>query len=252
MVYNPILQRWDGNESALKDFDSSPQRPALISNMNPQSTNTKSLHMVGRMIFDPVKMSWFHSSAKDNNNSMSSEEEELLALFDSEEEIDLENTENTENTKNTDGLDIEPSKFKCHTSSGELLGMNNGGNDELWDATSLVFSDGDHNEIVYSAEGRRRRRIIATGNGNKQNNDDNDDNDDGFGTNEFQVGSEFDVSKGFLAALVASERQHKKEMNRWYPAIRSISNEQRFGLKDRNYQRGFLYEIRNPDIVCYI
>ncbi|CAG8593804.1 21956_t:CDS:10, partial [Gigaspora rosea] len=172
MVYNPILQRWDGNESALKDFDSSPQRPALISNMNPQSTNTKSLHMVGRMIFDPVKMSWFHSSAKDNNNSI-----------------------------------------------GELLGMNNGGNDELWDATSLVFSDGDHNEIVYSAEGRRR------------------------------LGSEFDVSKGFLAALVASERQHKKEMNRWYPAIRSISNEQRFGLKDRNYQRGFLYEIRNPDIV---
>ncbi|CAG8614468.1 4919_t:CDS:2, partial [Gigaspora margarita] len=213
MVYNPILQRWDGNESALKDFDSS-QRPALISNMNPQSTNTKSLHMVGRMIFDPIKMCWFHSSAKDNNNSMSSEEEELLALFDSEEEIDLENTESA---KNTDGFD-ESSKFKCHTSSGELLGMNNSRNDELWDATSLVFSDGDHNEIVYSAEGRRRRRIIATGNGNKQTND----NDNVFGTNEFQVGSEFDVSKGFLANLVASERQHKKEMNRWYSAIRSI------------------------------
>ncbi|KAF0379658.1 two-component GAP Byr4 [Gigaspora margarita] len=241
MVYNPILQRWDGNELALKDFDSSPQRPALISNMNPQSTNTKSLHMVGRMIFDPIKMSWFHSSAKDNNNSMSSEEEELLALFDSEEEIDLENTESA---KNTDGFD-ESSKFKCHTSSGELLGMNNSRNDELWDATSLVFSDGDHNEIVYSAEGRRRRRIIATGNGNKQTND----NDNVFETNEFQVGSEFDVSKGFLANLVASERQHKKEMNRWYSAIRSISNEQRFGLKDRNYQRGFLYEIRNPNIV---
>ncbi|CAG8526558.1 7265_t:CDS:10 [Cetraspora pellucida] len=252
MVYNPVLQRWDGNESILKDFDPSPQRPALISNMNPQSTNTKSLQVVGKMIFDPVKMCWFHYSAKDNNNSMSSEEEELLALFDSEEEIDLENTENIEiieNTKNTDNLD-ESSKFKFHTSYGETFGMNNDGNDELWNglaSASLVFSDGDHNEIVCSAEGRRRRRIIPSGNGNKQT---NDTNGDGFDdNNEFQVGSEFDVSKGFLAALMASERQHKKEMNRWYPAIRSIRNEQRFGLKDSICQRGFLYEIKNPAIV---
>ncbi|CAG8621885.1 12616_t:CDS:2, partial [Racocetra persica] len=241
-----VVKRWDGNESILKDFDPSPQRPALISNMNPQSTNTKSLQVVGKMIFDPEKMCWFHSSAKDNNNSMSSEEEELLALFDDEEEIVLENS------KDTDDPD-ESNKFKYHTTCGETFGMNNGENDELLDrlaSASLVFSDGDHNEIVYSAEGRRRRRIIPTGgngNGNKQT---NDNNGDGFDdNNEFQVGSEFDVSKGFLAALVASERQHKKEMNRWYPAIRSIRNEQRFGLKDsNNSQRGFLYEIRNPAI----
>ncbi|CAG8522536.1 3723_t:CDS:2 [Diversispora eburnea] len=130
MVYNPILQRWDGNESILKDFYSS-TTPNI-------SQPTKSLQSVGNMVFDPIKLRWFNPV---------STEEEILTLSDSESE------------------------------------------------TTKPF------------------------------------------------GSEFEVSKGFLAALMASERQHRKDINHWYPAIRSISNEQRFGL-DNNSKKGFLYEIR--------
>ncbi|KAJ3160563.1 hypothetical protein HDU88_007917 [Geranomyces variabilis] len=55
MVYNPTLQKWEGNEDALLEFDrASPSRPALITNVGgyklPQS--------VGGMVFDPVRMCW--------------------------------------------------------------------------------------------------------------------------------------------------------------------------------------------------
>ncbi|KAI9336812.1 hypothetical protein BDR26DRAFT_864666 [Obelidium mucronatum] len=70
MVYDPILQKWSGNEEVLLDFDKespnnnpsappTPQkpktRPALITNKGGLS---KIPHVVGNMVFDPVKMCW--------------------------------------------------------------------------------------------------------------------------------------------------------------------------------------------------
>ncbi|ORY46524.1 hypothetical protein BCR33DRAFT_130476 [Rhizoclosmatium globosum] len=69
MVYDPILQKWTGNEEALLDFDKessgapsappSPQkprhRPALITN---RSGLSHIPHVVGKMVFDPEKMCW--------------------------------------------------------------------------------------------------------------------------------------------------------------------------------------------------
>ncbi|KAI8818785.1 uncharacterized protein EV422DRAFT_164939 [Fimicolochytrium jonesii] len=57
MVYNPLLQKWEGNESALLDFDrtaATPTRPALITNVG----GYKMPQTVGGMVFDPVTMRW--------------------------------------------------------------------------------------------------------------------------------------------------------------------------------------------------
>ena len=89
--------RWEGNEASLRDFDNvlaSSSRPALISPifgpMSPRHMFTKSplstppagtantssgpvntqlsgVRVVGDMIFDPVRMSWFTTSAEGEN-----------------------------------------------------------------------------------------------------------------------------------------------------------------------------------------
>jgi len=57
MTYNPALQKWEGNEEALRVF-SPPQvmttRPALISAIRAPKTR----RVVGSMTFDPIRMCW--------------------------------------------------------------------------------------------------------------------------------------------------------------------------------------------------
>lgn len=64
MTYNPRTFRWEGNEQAVRDFET-PQppstppttitaRPALISNVS----STKNVQVVGGMVFDPSRMCW--------------------------------------------------------------------------------------------------------------------------------------------------------------------------------------------------
>ena len=80
MTWNPTAMRWEGNESDLRVFDNvatSSARPALISQYsNPSSSFDLSspasstgragataglggVRIVGDMVFDPVRMSWF-------------------------------------------------------------------------------------------------------------------------------------------------------------------------------------------------
>ncbi|KND01362.1 uncharacterized protein SPPG_03175 [Spizellomyces punctatus DAOM BR117] len=55
MVYNPALQKWEGNEDVLAEFDKAlPSRPALITNKG----GYKMPQVVGNMVFDPIKMCW--------------------------------------------------------------------------------------------------------------------------------------------------------------------------------------------------
>ena len=83
MTWNPTALRWEGNESALQDFDHVPTtstaRPALItSNDLPQAissgspTNSNSYHtaagtvkIVGNMQFDPKAMRWISLNPDD-------------------------------------------------------------------------------------------------------------------------------------------------------------------------------------------
>ncbi|KAL5040214.1 hypothetical protein BDEG_27600 [Batrachochytrium dendrobatidis JEL423] len=58
MVYNPILQVWEGNEAMLSDFEKAvvtPHRPALIQNIAASNLKAES---IGGMVFDPDKMCW--------------------------------------------------------------------------------------------------------------------------------------------------------------------------------------------------
>ncbi|KAJ3087084.1 hypothetical protein HK102_011841 [Quaeritorhiza haematococci] len=77
MVYNPALQKWEGNEDILKEFDKatdpslrSSTRPALITNKG----GSKVPQVVGSMVFDPVKMCWIGNE----------EEEDVFAGFEIE------------------------------------------------------------------------------------------------------------------------------------------------------------------------
>lgn len=55
MTYNPTLQKWEGNEDVLLEFDrASPSRPALITNKG----GYKMPQVVGGMVFDPTRMCW--------------------------------------------------------------------------------------------------------------------------------------------------------------------------------------------------
>ena len=137
MRWNPVLLKWEGNESSLRDFDNviaSSARPALISPMGPlsprnaysksplanlpgstnssQNTNGNSIEqkilsisnphgttpslggvrIVGDMIFDPVKRSWF---------STSSEGEEEINFGDDEDD-DFNDVNNSDKTRKVD------------------------------------------------------------------------------------------------------------------------------------------------------
>eukprot|EP00842_Homolaphlyctis_polyrhiza_P006339 jgi/Hompol1/6706/HPOL_001637-RA len=67
MVYNPVLQVWEGNESVLSDFEKTlsalstptaathtPTRPVLMQHI----PSGKQPERVGDMVFDPEKMCW--------------------------------------------------------------------------------------------------------------------------------------------------------------------------------------------------
>jgi hypothetical protein len=64
-----VLTRWEGNDSALRLFETtpppSPPRPALITNI----TGTKGVQVVGGMVFDPQRMCWLKMGA--NADAMS-------------------------------------------------------------------------------------------------------------------------------------------------------------------------------------
>ncbi|CAG8462023.1 2195_t:CDS:2 [Paraglomus occultum] len=66
---------------------------------------------------------------------------------------------------------------------------------------------------------------------------------------QFKVGREFDITPGLEAMLFAAERQHGKDMMKWYPAPRFPKNEERFGLKNMTVLKGHLYEIRKSGFI---
>lgn len=66
MKWNPIALRWEGNDQALRDFDSvgTSIRPALITHLtgssigSPVGSFANGARIVGNMIFDPARMCW--------------------------------------------------------------------------------------------------------------------------------------------------------------------------------------------------
>lgn len=75
MTWNAIALRWEGNESALREFDNVPApsgaRPALITAPAPDSPTSTShtasgtVRIVGNMQFDPKEMRWISLDPED-------------------------------------------------------------------------------------------------------------------------------------------------------------------------------------------
>ncbi|KZT75159.1 hypothetical protein DAEQUDRAFT_681987 [Daedalea quercina L-15889] len=94
MKWNPSTLRWEGNDQALRDFDSavgSSTRPALITHLtgssmgSPVSSFAAGARVVGTMIFDPSRMCWISTLPPDE------EEPDVFAdLADDEDEDDWE------------------------------------------------------------------------------------------------------------------------------------------------------------------
>ena len=91
MRWNPQTLRWEGNDQALRDFDSASSRPALITHLtgtsmsSPHGSFGSSARVVGNMVFDPVRMCWMSTLAPEE------EEPDVVAdLADDEEDGDWE------------------------------------------------------------------------------------------------------------------------------------------------------------------
>ena len=89
MRWNPQTLRWEGNDQALRDFDSASSRPALITHLtgtsmgSPHGSFGSSARVVGNMVFDPVRMCWMSTLAPEE------EEPDVFAdLADDEEDGD--------------------------------------------------------------------------------------------------------------------------------------------------------------------
>ncbi|CAG8502293.1 8098_t:CDS:2 [Ambispora gerdemannii] len=188
MVYNPDLQRWDGNESILKEFE------AYLTPRNNSTLNTKNVKIIDNMIFDPKRLCWCSSQTN----------------------LEEDAFENFENSDSDDDYDKRKKKEGEASNTSNNNDSNNISDNSKLNGYNICNNHKDDADLVMS----------------------------GKNSNDFTVGNEFDVTPGFLAALIASERQHGNEMSRWYPAASSLRNEQRFGLRNPNIQRGFLYEIR--------
>ncbi|KAG8952070.1 hypothetical protein FRC03_012280 [Tulasnella sp. 419] len=80
MRWNPQLLRWEGNDSILRDFDSSSSvRPALITQLTGSSVGalgspngsfsalTNGAKVVGDMLFDPVRMCWINQTGDEED-----------------------------------------------------------------------------------------------------------------------------------------------------------------------------------------
>ena len=62
MVYNAVLQKWEGNEDILRDFDRvTPSKPNLIRNLGGHKHGA----IENGMVFDPVKMCWLGNDMDD-------------------------------------------------------------------------------------------------------------------------------------------------------------------------------------------
>lgn len=94
MKWNPTTLRWEGNDQALRDFDSAvgtSSRPALITHLtgssigSPVGSFASGARVVGNMIFDPQRMCWISTLPPDE------EEPDVFAdLADDEDDDDWE------------------------------------------------------------------------------------------------------------------------------------------------------------------
>ncbi|RUP50191.1 hypothetical protein BC936DRAFT_140026, partial [Jimgerdemannia flammicorona] len=182
MTYNPAHRRWEGNESALRDFDSGfhsfssgvpngpSARPALISNLGAVS---KIALVVGNMVFDPERMCWVKNPGAGNEDSEEEveEEEDPFAGMDDDDDNDERECDGGREEAQTSMVSLEQAR-------AGLPGRR------------------------ASVGTRARPRAFSAS-----------------GAREFVVGTEFDLTSEAVDRWIGEEMRHRDEMGKWVGAM---------------------------------
>lgn len=123
MKWNPATLRWEGNDSALRSFDSPVHsgRPALITHLTGSSVGgigsptapglLNGARVVGNMMFDPSKMCWISRFAD--------EEEDPFAGMDEDDEFDADDDKDATLGKRR-GLNSITNSMRSRSNTGNL------------------------------------------------------------------------------------------------------------------------------------
>lgn len=152
MRWNPQTLRWEGNDQALRDFDSASARPALITHFtgssvagSPGGNNAPAARVVGNMVFDPVRMCWLSTLPPEE------EEPDVFASLADDDDTDWEKKGGTirasivrSSTSTDAGSQSDSSKRTCSPAPSVRSR-----------AQSIARSDSDHGSrasIVFELE----------------------------------------------------------------------------------------------------
>lgn len=177
MKWNPTTLRWEGNDQALRDFDTvvgTSTRPALITHLtgssigSPVGSFAAGARKVGNMIFDPTRMCWVSTLPPDE------EEPDVFA--------DLADDEDDENAWEAKGGTIRASQG----------------------CTSSAMSDtscSTNSAIIITAPSPARSRIRT-----------NSESESDRGSRASIV---YDVADDFVEICRAAEERHRQEIKGW-------------------------------------
>lgn len=223
MKWNPQTLRWEGNETALRDFESHVQssaRPALITHLtgssiggmaSPTGFLTNGARIVGNMIFDPTKMCWI--------NRYADEEADVFAGLDDEaSDEDKDATWGKGRGGTIRALGVAPSNgTPLETVAGSPARSSLGSAKHRHSAN---FSESDDSESV--ATNASPGRMVR-----------------GASTSPIP-----DADEAMVDEFRKAEERHRNEIRGWYPRARRAAAAGFDDDDDDEPQRAYLFEIR--------
>jgi hypothetical protein len=163
MKWNPQTLRWEGNDSALRDFDAATTstRPALITHLTGSSIGSplgwaNGARKVGNMIFDPTKMCWL---------SMEDDEPDVFADLADDEDDGWEARGGTIRALASAASDTASSRLETpspgrstHSRASSETGSERGGGYDRGSRASFCIADIDESFRVACREAEARHR----------------------------------------------------------------------------------------------
>lgn len=172
MRWNPQTLRWEGNDQALRDFDSvmgTSARPALITHLTGSSMGSPSNNfgstsrVVGNMVFDPIRMCWMSTLPPEED-----EPDVFAHLADDEDDFDWESKGGTiranqqvlktdDDTRRSDESRKTPSPVPSTYSRTRSTSQSDS---DCGSRASLVFDvEDDFIDLCRAAESRHRAEM---------------------------------------------------------------------------------------------
>ncbi|KAF8317345.1 hypothetical protein DL93DRAFT_2165608 [Clavulina sp. PMI_390] len=264
MQWNPITLRWEGNESALRGFESpTHSRPALITQLTGSSVGgmgspsglISGARIVGNMMFDPTKMCWI--------NRFADEEPDPFAGIDDDSDDDRDATLGKR----------RGNAFRARSNTGNFGAPTSGTPLETVTASparSAVSRRSVQSRSTTSeSDTESALPSLSSARSSITNEDEFDDFEDGTsngssperlrraasirGASSSPIPG---VDETMVEACREAELRHKNEVKGWFPRRRTVSSvsrstlRRRIGLVEEDvddselYDRSYLFEIR--------